>query len=104
MDLIRPQTEVHEWSVQSDTSEIVRRHLPGPHVVLKRSVVTPQTKWFKGVLRPCAEERIESLRRSACIPESVFAKAEAFIADPVPGNSFPVWQLINLSFFFGAKH
>lgn len=80
--------------------EIIRRHLPGAYDAPKRSVVTPQTKWLHGELKPWALARIEVLRRSGYIPEHSFQVAETFFRDPAPRNSFALWQLINLSFFF----
>jgi asparagine synthase (glutamine-hydrolysing) len=80
--------------------EIIRRHMPGVFDAPKRSVVTPQTKWLRGELKPWAIDRVEVLRRSGFIPERAFQVAETFFRDPAPQNSFPLWQLINLSFFF----
>ncbi len=83
--------------------EIIRRHLPGVYDAPKRSIVTPQTKWLRGELKPWALERIDLLRKSDFIPEQYFDAVNDFYLDPAPQNSFPLWQLINLSFFFDGR-
>jgi asparagine synthase (glutamine-hydrolysing) len=83
--------------------DIVRRHFPGVHTAPKRSVVTPQTKWFKGPLRSWVQERLALLRRTGFLQPQAFAAADEFFASSAPENSFPVWQLVNLSFFFDSE-
>ncbi|AEF99597.1 asparagine synthase [Methylomonas methanica MC09] len=80
--------------------EIIRRHLLGVYDAPKRSVVTPQTKWLKDELKPWALERIDVLRSSGFLPQHFLNESDSFYRDPAPTNSFPIWQLINLSFFF----
>jgi asparagine synthase (glutamine-hydrolysing) len=79
--------------------EVIRRHLPGVYNVPKRSVVTPQTRWFRNELKPWVNERIDMLREAGTIPQRYFAAVDSFYRDPEPTNSFPVWQLVNLSYF-----
>jgi len=79
--------------------EIIRRHLPCDYSAPKRSVVTPQTRWFQGELKPWVLERTEVLRKSGSIPAVYFNKVDEFYADPAPTNSFALWQLVNLSYF-----
>jgi asparagine synthase (glutamine-hydrolysing) len=79
--------------------EIIRRHLPCAYSAPKRSVVTPQTRWFQGELKPWVLERTEVLRKSGSIPAVYFNKVDEFYADPAPTNSFALWQLVNLSYF-----
>ena len=80
--------------------EIIRRHLQGVYAEPKRSVVTPQTQWLRRELKDWAQERIDVLRQSAFLPMEYFDRADAFYRDENPTNSFYIWQLINLSFFF----
>jgi asparagine synthase (glutamine-hydrolysing) len=82
--------------------EIIRRHLPSVYNAPKRSVVTPQTKWLKNELKPWALQRIDVLRHARFLPEKVFCTVDKFYADDEPENSFALWQLINLSFYFDA--
>jgi len=80
--------------------EIIRRHLQGVYAEPKRSVVTPQTRWLQHELKDWARERIDVLRQSAFLPMEYFGRADAFYRSENPTNSFYIWQLINLSFFF----
>lgn len=88
---------------KSPLREIVRRHFPGRfHMAPKRSVVSPQTEWLRGPLRAWAASRLDVVRRSGTVDNAHLARAETVLGDSVAENSFPVWQLINLSFFCEA--
>jgi asparagine synthase (glutamine-hydrolysing) len=93
------QTKYAGGNTKAPLREIIRRHLPVAYDVRKRSVVTPQTKWLRGELKPWAESRVAKLKRSGWLPDSHFDAADSFFDDAAPRNSFPLWQLINLSFF-----
>ena len=80
--------------------KIIRRHLHGVYAEPKRSVVTPQTQWLQCELKVWAQERIDVLRQSAFLPTEYFDRVDAFYRSKNPTNSFYIWQLINLSFFF----
>ncbi|WP_027178982.1 asparagine synthase (glutamine-hydrolyzing) [Maridesulfovibrio bastinii] len=84
---------------KSPLRKIIERHLPDVACAPKRSVVTPQTRWLKGCLKKWALERIQILRDSNKIENHYFDRVEDFYNNPDPQNSFPVWQLINLSYF-----
>ncbi len=79
--------------------KIIRRHLPGAYISPKRSVVTPQTTWLQNELKPWALDNIEVLRSSGRIHSKYFRIVNEFYENPCPPNSFPIWQLINLSFY-----
>ncbi len=79
---------------------IIKRHMKQVYSVPKRSVVTPQTVWLRGRLKDWAFERIHILKRSNFLPETYFRVFDNFYNSNDMSNSFYIWQLINLSFFF----
>jgi asparagine synthase (glutamine-hydrolysing) len=69
----------------------------------KRYIVTPQTHWLHGALRPWVESVIgsESFRSRPCFDQAGIGRAvKAFYAEPQPKNSFFIWQLLNLEAWF----
>jgi asparagine synthase (glutamine-hydrolysing) len=85
---------------KSTLRQIVRRHFPGRfHTARKRSVVSPQTEWLRGPLRVWAASRMDVVRRSGAVDAAHLARAEAVLCNDPADNSFPLWQVINLSFF-----
>jgi asparagine synthase (glutamine-hydrolysing) len=84
--------------------EIIRRHLPGIYDAPKRSLVTPQTKWLRGPLKAWAQERVDFLQKSNLVPQSYIKIVDRFFGEEMPNNSFPLWQLVNLSFFAEKSH
>lgn len=85
---------------KSPLREIIRRTMKNTFSLPKRSIVTPQTRWLKGNLSGWAKHRIDLLRQAAGLPSKYFERAEKFFRSDDESNSFYVWQLINLSFFF----
>ncbi|MBN1124190.1 MAG: asparagine synthase (glutamine-hydrolyzing) [Sedimentisphaerales bacterium] len=78
---------------------IVRRHLPGVYDIPKRSVVTPQTAWFHNELKDWVWDRVGVLQRAGILEPRYFDRFERFYRDEETGNSFYIWQLVNLSFY-----
>ena len=78
--------------------QIIKKYLSSVFSVPKRSVVTPQTHWLQNELRPWAAERIDKLKSSGLVDDGYFSVVEQFYSEENPENSFPVWQLINLSY------
>lgn len=69
----------------------------------KRTVVTPQTKWFREELRAEVVRRLETseaVARGYLDPSQTKHRLAKFFSDTAPQNSFFVWQWLNLDLWF----
>ncbi|MBF0215772.1 MAG: asparagine synthase (glutamine-hydrolyzing) [Candidatus Omnitrophica bacterium] len=82
---------------------IIKRYLKDVYSVPKRSVVTPQTLWFRGKLKKWVFDRVALLKEKKVLPDRYFQRCDEFYSRAREDNSFYIWQLVNLSFFLDGK-
>jgi asparagine synthase (glutamine-hydrolysing) len=97
----------HEMKYRSGLSKyplraIIKRYLKDAYSAPKRSVVTPQSFWLRGKLKSWAFERADALKGKNVIDKRYFDRFDSFYERDEWDNSFYLWQIINLSYFFGS--